>query len=100
MLIFTGSWDGHVRVWQLEASLRSFSQLLTLPIDGFINALQILSLPAGTTPLGAVAGAGAETDDKSQIILTAAVSQEPRLGRWLTQKDVKNGILVAVLPTN
>lgn len=79
-------------MWSLDPSMRSFSQLLTIPVEGFINGLQILSLPAKTTPLA--------TDDKSQIVVAAAVSQEPRHGRWLTSKEGKNGILVGLLPVN
>jgi hypothetical protein len=33
------------------------------------------------------------------IVLAAAVSQEPRLGRWMRIKEgVRNGLLVAALP--
>lgn len=80
-------------MWSIDPSLRSFSQLLTIPADGFVNALQVLSLPAGTTSLSTA-------DDKPQIVLAAALSQEPRLGRWMTRKDGKNGLLVAHLPVN
>lgn len=70
--------------------MRSFTQVLSLPINGFVNSLQILSLPPKATPLA--------TSEKNQIILVAAVSQEPRLGRWMTTKDAKNGVFVAHLP--
>lgn len=91
-LFASGSWDGHIRIWSIDPSFRSFTQLLTIPAAGFINAIQILSLPALSTPLS--------SDDQVQIVLAAAVSQEPRLGRWLTLKDAKNGIMVAHLPVS
>ncbi|RXK39181.1 ribosomal RNA-processing protein 9 [Tremella mesenterica] len=35
---------------------------------------------------------------EKEIVLVAAISQEPRLGRWIRLKDVKNGALVVMLP--
>jgi hypothetical protein len=67
--------------------MRSFEASMTIPINGFINGMQLLSLPAGSVPLG---------EEKTQIVLAAAVSSEPRLGRWITQK-AKTGVLVACI---
>lgn len=74
----SGSWDGRIRLWALDEGLRSFKQVGEVPVEGVINGLQVLSLPEG-------------------VILTAAVAREPRLGRWLTLKQAKNGLLVVEL---
>lgn len=41
---------------------------------------------------------GKEDKDKKEILLVAAVAQEPRLGRWITKKEgAKNGVFVVHL---
>ncbi|WVR04847.1 hypothetical protein IAU60_001859 [Kwoniella sp. DSM 27419] len=104
-LFASGSYDGHIRLWALDESMKSFSPLQgTIPTTGFVNALQILSFPTGTiTPSSLVSSE--ETPEtvtegkkaKSEIYLVAAVSQEPRLGRWMTDKSAKNGVVVSRL---
>lgn len=83
----TGSWDGFIRIWTIDASFRSFEAIMTIPAAGFVNGLQLMTLPAKSVPLG---------EHKAQIILAAAISSEPRLGRWFTSK-VKTGVLVACI---
>lgn len=68
--------------------MRSFEPAMTIPIAGFVNGMQLLSLPPGAVPLG--------DKEKPQIVLVAAISSEPRLGRWMTQK-AKTGVLVACI---
>lgn len=41
----SGSWDGRIRLWKLNANLRSFSALYEIPMEGFINSLQ-LTMPS------------------------------------------------------
>lgn len=41
----SGSWDGRIRLWKLNANLRSFSALYEIPLEGFINSLQ-LTMPS------------------------------------------------------
>ena len=122
-----GSWDGQIRIWAIDAAFRSFSLVSTIPVAGFVNGLQMLSVQTAKLDLqafsdssaaAAIGGGGdaaaaangdADADEatdgnKAQVkgqtmVLAAAVSQEPRLGRWMRVKQgVRNGLLVAALP--
>jgi len=112
----SGSWDGSIRLWALDPGLRSFSPASThsIPVAGVVNALQILSLSAtsvdSTTwqsspkeiPAPIVPDEDTEpappTRARREILLVAAVGQEPRLGRWMRIKDgVRNGAAIAHL---
>lgn len=42
----SGSWDGEIRLWKLDRSLRSFKLLSTIPAVGFVNSLQLVATPA------------------------------------------------------
>jgi len=112
-----------IRLWKLDAGLRSFALLRTLSAPGFVNSLQLIrpppgslegmtwlrdpeavpSVPAADAPLGHING-----DDqirrkifsrRQDILLVAGIGQEPRLGRWLQLKgnDVRNGAVVFAL---
>ncbi|WVQ79836.1 hypothetical protein IAT38_001936 [Cryptococcus sp. DSM 104549] len=102
-LFASGSSDGSIRLWALDEGLKAFKPAgEVIPARGHVNSLQILALPTGTVShdaLTAPESANAETEKKgkSEIILVAAVAQEPRLGRWLRDKGAKNGVLVARL---
>lgn len=86
-----GSWDGHIRIWQLDAKLKSFSLVGTVPIPGFISSLQLSNIPK--TFIDEASWLQASNVDSprgksaSPFMLVAAVGQEPRLGRWITMKD-------------
>lgn len=119
LTLLAGSWEGQIRLWALDASLRSFRLLQTLSVPGVVNSIQILSVPAASvdsstwkesdtaSDSGAgvngrygngVSGHTAGEKDSGEILLVAAVAQEPRLGRWMTVKEgVKNGVFVAHL---
>ncbi|KFB51297.1 AGAP005320-PA-like protein [Anopheles sinensis] len=75
-VIASGSCDGFVRVWKLANKRRSIEPLLTIPVVGFINAIEFTS------------------DGRFLIV---AVGQEHRLGRWWTLRNAKNRILVIPL---
>lgn len=45
-LLFSGSWDGQIRLWKLDPKLRSFTALGSVPIPGVINSLQLVSPPS------------------------------------------------------
>ncbi|KAL1407030.1 pre-rRNA processing protein [Vanrija albida] len=77
-LFASGSWDGWVRLWVMDAELRTFKPAGEFELGGFINALQILQLDDG-------------------IVIAAAVGREPRLGRWISLKSARNGLFVASL---
>lgn len=42
----SGSWDGAIRLWKLDRSLRNFKPLATVPALGFVNSLQLVATPA------------------------------------------------------
>lgn len=112
--VYAGSWDGQVRVFALDASMRSFAQVGSIACPGVINGLQVLALPADSVNSAVwphqappspesptIASAPAPPRNKhskaKEIMLVAAVALEPRLGRWVRIKDsgAKNGCLVA-----
>lgn len=77
-LFASGSWDGRIRLWAIDEQLRGFKPAGEIEVSGFVNAIQMLSLPEGN-------------------ILSAAVGREPRLGRWMASKGVANGLFTATL---
>lgn len=101
----TGSWDGQIRLWAIAPTLKSFSPLYSIPAHGFVNSLQILSIPAEnvgsfdskTVDADADAVAAPRAKAKHLNILAAALSQEPRLGRWSRDPKAKNGTLLVNL---
>lgn len=123
LIPLSGSWDSTVRVWQISSNLKSFSPLLTIPLPGIINSLQLLVRPSTSfaawsgssrTLFASGSSAGDEDEDaadvvtppakekQEQLILVVSVAQEPRLGRWMTLKGegkdkVRNGVAVVHL---
>lgn len=75
-LVASGSCDGFLRIWRLEQNFTKITELFHVPIEGFINDLQFI-------------------DNGNKIV--ACVGQEHRLGRWWTQKQAKNCLLVVSL---
>lgn len=99
-LFASGSWDGQIKLWAMNQELKSFSYVdVEIPAKGFVNSLQLSSLPYETISHASLPESGEKesTNAKSEIVLVAAVGQEPRLGRWMRDKLVKNGVLVARL---
>lgn len=79
---------------------------------GFVNSLQFISLSSGGIDTSGanwqsttLADQNASEDnavissgDKEEYVLVGAISQEPRLGRWMRHKEgVKNGAVVVHL---
>lgn len=114
----SGSWDGEIRLWKIDERLRSFSPLTTIAAPGFVNSIQLVapslrptkesqqaavSVQAGkgrkTTDSDAeAAGLSSTTSPRKNLLVVAATSKEPRLGRWMRFKDAKDGAVVAVIP--
>ncbi|GAA6000077.1 hypothetical protein JCM10207_006040 [Rhodosporidiobolus poonsookiae] len=100
----SGSWDGEIRLWKIDDRLRAFAALTTISAPGFVNSLQLIApalRPTKETHLPPVNGRkGAQKDDKPEksLVVVAATSKEPRLGRWMRFKEAKDGALVAVIP--
>ncbi|XP_064399490.1 U3 small nucleolar RNA-interacting protein 2-like isoform X2 [Halichondria panicea] len=74
-LVASGSNDGQVCVWKCGEGFRSLEPCFSIPLNGFVNSLMFSH--GGT-------------------FLVAAIGQEHRLGRWWTDKSVKNTI--AIIP--
>lgn len=92
-VFFSGSWSGEVKVWKIAQDLRSFECIAVIPgIKGFVNRI---SVAERQTQGASVSGANGKVD----MSIVVAVSKEPRLGRWKTQKKGKNGILVVKIQT-
>ncbi|GAA6050350.1 hypothetical protein JCM3770_002976 [Rhodotorula araucariae] len=102
----SGSWDGLIRLWRVDERVRGFAQIATIDAPGFVNSLQLTApalRPTRETHVAPVNTAGKKGDEPAQkkdkaLIVVAATSKEPRLGRWMRFKDAKDGALVAVIP--
>lgn len=126
VLLCTGSWDGEIRLWKLDSSLKSFTPLGSIPALGVVNSLQLLACPRtatssltwvdsapapGTTngvtvpesdaiaPVVAPSKSSNKAETGKVVLLVAGVGQESRLGRWVQQKGEGhlNGALVVAL---
>ncbi|KAJ2078319.1 pre-rRNA processing protein [Coemansia sp. RSA 988] len=71
-LFFSASSDGKIRLWQLRpGKAPGFDLLNVIPVAGYVNGLSVSELE-GDDPMST----------KRDVVVAAAVSQEPRLGRW------------------
>ena len=82
-LFASGSNDGSIRLWKLSPTKKSFSPLLSIPMIGFINALQFTEIN--------------DTERKKTVYLVAGIGQEHRLGRWERIKEAKNCVKIIKL---
>ena len=96
-LFATGSWDNQIKFWRISEDIKSFSLIGSLPAMGYVNSLQLNIIPGGHGQSGKK---GKKTTQalggKSNILLTAALGQEHKFGRWMKLKDAKNQALLAV----
>lgn len=114
-LTLVGSWDGEVRLWKLDARLKSFSPIGAISVRGVVNSLQFLTPPkdfASTAPWAAAPAPAPEADEPeaparkakhggAPVLLVAGVGQETRLGRWVQQKGeghVNGAVVFALHP--
>ncbi|TPX61901.1 hypothetical protein PhCBS80983_g00876 [Powellomyces hirtus] len=126
-LFASGSADGYIRLWKIDASKRRFQMVACIPMPGFINSLTFFEAPPlpteqPTTPkpptphptdlptpsitpitrLDRARAALATTPSskrpqKDNLYLALAIGQEHRLGRWWRYKGVKNAVKVVCL---
>lgn len=93
-----GSWEGQIRIWKLDAKLKSFALVGTVAAPGVVNSLQLLSPPKEFFSDAQWASPPESTAKRKLgggVLLVAGLGQEHRLGRWLNVKDgVVNGALV------
>ncbi|CAG8773751.1 8989_t:CDS:2, partial [Racocetra persica] len=75
----SGSWDGNIRLWKLIDNIHSFVPLAEIPLVGFVNALQFVTI-------------------ENETFLLAGVGQEHKLGRWKRIKNARNGWRLIELP--
>ncbi|EPS93223.1 hypothetical protein FOMPIDRAFT_1136627 [Fomitopsis schrenkii] len=103
-LFASGSWDGSIRLWKLDAKLRSFALVGTVAAAGVVNSLHFCTPPPDFAASAAWAarrdteGSGRAGQAKT-VLLVAGVGHEPRFGRWVQRKGegVLNGALVVAL---
>lgn len=93
-LFVSGSWDGRLRFWRIEPSLKSFEPVgvwpkeqeehsdKSGPLTGFVNSLQ----------------AYMASPESQTIRVVAAVGTEARCGRWMHQRNARNRVVVLEIP--
>lgn len=97
-LFVSGSWDGQIRFWKISEDIKSFEAVGSLDAPGYVNSLQLSSLaPVGGGKKGKVGGNKQSLGGKSRVLLTAALGQEHKFGRWIRFSEAKNQALVVVL---
>lgn len=83
-VFFTASYDGRIKAWKLSQDNRRFELAHSMEASGLRGVVnRIAVLETGTR-------------NKEQFTLVAAVSREPRLGRWMKMPG-KNGLFVTTL---
>ncbi|KZT64826.1 WD40 repeat-like protein [Daedalea quercina L-15889] len=105
-LFASGSWDGSIRLWKLDAKLRSFSFIGAIAAAGVINSIHFcipsqdfLDGAAWARPVDGGSENQARASQAKTVLLVAGVGQEMRFGRWVQRKGegVLNGALVVAL---
>lgn len=90
----SGSWDGSIRIWQLDAKLKSFSLAGTIPAIGVVNSLQLLSPPNDFAKRASWVSDPPASASHS-LLVVASLGKEHRFGRWLQQKEARNATFVS-----
>ncbi|KAI8923192.1 WD40-repeat-containing domain protein [Entophlyctis helioformis] len=122
-LFASGSADGHVRLWKISDTKKSFSLLNCIPVTGFVNSLSFFEAPLATAAanetltrgedaasLGAAETSAVVARIKAKerakrafegvpkvVHLAMGTGQEHRLGRWWRMKEAKNQVVVVAL---
>lgn len=107
-LFASGSWDGEVRLWKLDAKMRSFTLVGAVCVLGVVNSIQLSTLPQGALdgaswaapPADEAPGTGGKGKASSEaVVLVAGVGKEPRFGRWVQMKGegIVNGAFAFLL---
>jgi len=88
-LIFSGSWDGNIRVWKVSANKRKLEAVGAIggedSIRGIVNGISVLER-------------GTKKDAK--VLVCVATAKEMRLGRWMTVKGRSGGYVLDVMRKN
>lgn len=106
----SGSWDGEIRLWALDADMRSFAPLFTIPAKGVVNSLQLFTPAierAEDYPVhpgrwrrrggleAPLKAPGDEPGIQSHATRFAAVQHDPATGRVLGHKECIPPLLIA-----
>ncbi|RDX44612.1 WD40 repeat-like protein [Lentinus brumalis] len=99
-LFASGSWDGEIRLWKLDARLRSFSLVGTFSAAGVVNSLQFVTPPAEFFAAAgwAAGGTAAAKGGAAPTLLVAGVGRELRAGRWIEAKGENGAVVFALRP--
>ncbi|KAL1894747.1 pre-rRNA processing protein [Sporothrix stenoceras] len=90
-IVFSGSWDGCVRVWCLSKDKRKLESLGVLGVDSPTSSTSSFSIPGVVNDIAAFERGERGRDGLSVVV---AVGQEHRLGRWGRQEGARNGAVV------
>lgn len=71
----SGSFDGSIRLWNVNSETKRMKEAINLPIEGFVNGLAL-----------------------TQRLIIAGTGSEHRLGRWWRLKGNKNRIIIMKVP--
>ena len=104
-VVFSGSWDGHVRVWRVTPDKKRLEPIGVLgggdeknvpPVRGLINDLVVLEQEGQhASTEGEEEGEG--NKGSTRLVIAAATGTEHRLGRWRKFKG-RNGAVLFDLP--
>ncbi|EJD52023.1 WD40 repeat-like protein [Auricularia subglabra TFB-10046 SS5] len=107
-VVASGSSDGFIRLWKVDAKLRSLTACGSVPCPGIVNSLQIVAPrtffdgAAWRTPVAAATNgrAASKLITLRGLGIVAGVGQEPRFGRWqrLKGQGVSNCAMVFAIP--
>lgn len=88
-LFLSGSWNGEIKIWKLGSDLRSFECVGAIGgVKGVVNRIAVTEK-----------GKESKANGKLDMSIVVALSKEPRMGRWMSQKKGKNGLLVVKIET-
>lgn len=115
-LFASGSWDGEIRLWKLDAKLRSFALIGTVSAPGVVNSLQFITPPKGSLEQASWASPtqssegdassnpsydtqGRSKSSSEAVMLVAGIGKETRFGRWIQKKGegIVNGAFAFLL---
>jgi ribosomal RNA-processing protein 9 len=103
-IIFSGSWDGYIRVWKLSEDKRKIEPLGVLSSDkGQAESSSTVDITSSASVQGVINDIAVfERGDRGKdgICVVAAVSREHRFGRWkLGNKNAgRNGGVIFEIP--
>ena len=78
-LVFSGSWDGAIRVWKVTPDKKKIQAVGTIGADGSVRGV-----------VNGIAVFERGEKDDAEIVVCVGTGKELRLGRWL-EVDGRNG---------